>query len=244
MQRKLHLQAQMKENETSIRETFETRERFEKDVVEKGVDSITGKIPAEKFVRCHRSYLINTEFIEECLKAADTIIGRTRLKATTTNIQKRKAMQQLKRRQELGEALRAVDFEQLDIENQDCIRKIDEKTQYMLEMKKIAGHHSIALTKHKRNLSNLMSTVNEVKAKIVFKKDEIVKLQSERATVNAEKEKTQMQLKSLMELMDNFSVPEVLDCIKIHRKLHELQNVHKRLLRQRKIQQITFKSSR
>lgn len=79
-------------------------------------------------------------FIEECLKAIDTIIERTRLKAMITKTQKMKAKQQLKHRQELGEALRAVDFEQLNIENQDCIRKIDEKTQHMLEMKKIAGN--------------------------------------------------------------------------------------------------------
>lgn len=55
--RKIDLQAQMRENETSIRETFETREKFGKDIIEKGVDSITGKIPAEKFVRCHNNKL-------------------------------------------------------------------------------------------------------------------------------------------------------------------------------------------
>lgn len=79
-------------------------------------------------------------FIEECLKAVDTTMERIRLKTMTIKIQKRKAKQQLKHRQELGEALRAVDFEQLNIENQDCIRKIDEKTRHMLEMKKIAGN--------------------------------------------------------------------------------------------------------
>lgn len=79
-------------------------------------------------------------FIEEYLKTVDTLIERIRLKTMTTKIQKRKAKQQLKHRQELGEALRAIDFEQLNIENQDCIRKIDEKTQHMLEIKKIAGN--------------------------------------------------------------------------------------------------------
>lgn len=58
VKRKIHLEAQIKENETSIRETFETRERFEREVVEKGVDSITGKIPAEKFVRYHNNYSV------------------------------------------------------------------------------------------------------------------------------------------------------------------------------------------
>lgn len=61
--KKLDLQAQIKVNEISIYETFETREWFEKDVVRKGVDSITGKIPAEKFVRCHNNYFIITQFV-------------------------------------------------------------------------------------------------------------------------------------------------------------------------------------
>lgn len=62
--RKVQLQAQIRENETSIRETVETRKRFEKDVVEKGIDSITGKIPAEEFVRCHNYPKIMYEFVD------------------------------------------------------------------------------------------------------------------------------------------------------------------------------------
>lgn len=50
--RKVYMRAQMEENEMSIRETCKTREEFEENVVRKGVDSITGKIPAEKFIRC------------------------------------------------------------------------------------------------------------------------------------------------------------------------------------------------
>lgn len=61
------------------------------------------------------------------------------MKTTTITSQIRKAKLQLKQRKELGEALRAIDFEQLYIENQDCVRKIDEKNLYLLEMKKIAG---------------------------------------------------------------------------------------------------------
>lgn len=39
----------------------------------------------------------------------------------------------------MGEVLRAIDFEQLNIENQVCIRQIDEKFQCLLQMKKAAG---------------------------------------------------------------------------------------------------------
>lgn len=52
MKKKIYLRARMEENQISIREILKSREEFEENVVRKGIDSITGKIPAEKFVRC------------------------------------------------------------------------------------------------------------------------------------------------------------------------------------------------
>lgn len=54
--RKKYIRARIEENEMSIRETCKTREDFEENIVYKGIDKITGKIPAEKFIRC---YIIN-----------------------------------------------------------------------------------------------------------------------------------------------------------------------------------------
>lgn len=57
IKKKLYLQAKLEEKEISTREVRETKEQFEQNVVLKGVDSITGKIPAEKFIRCHSNYV-------------------------------------------------------------------------------------------------------------------------------------------------------------------------------------------
>ncbi|XP_029658863.1 coiled-coil domain-containing protein 113-like, partial [Formica exsecta] len=137
-------------------------------------------------------------FTEEWLKIADITIEQMRLKMTTLKSQIRKVKLQMQQRKELGETLRAVDFEQLNIENQICIREIDEKNRYLLEMKRIVGRYSIALTKHKEKLGNLISIVNEVRNNIAFKKQEIVKLQSEKVAMKVEIKKTEKQLKSVM----------------------------------------------
>jgi predicted nucleic acid-binding Zn-ribbon protein len=151
-----------------------------------------------------------------------------RLKMATIKCQIRKVKLQLKQRKELGEALRAIDFEQLNIENQVCIRKIDEKNQHLLQMKKIAGTgintlfyihfcntrivefnaggYSMALTKHKKKVDGLTSTMNGVRDKIVSKKQEIVKLKSEQITAKNEIKKEEKQLKSIIELINNFEV--------------------------------------
>lgn len=52
IKKKIYLQARMEENEISTREICKHREEFEENIVQKGIDSITGKIPAEKFIRC------------------------------------------------------------------------------------------------------------------------------------------------------------------------------------------------
>lgn len=54
--KRTYLQARMEENQISIRETRKRREAFEENVVQKGVDIITGKIPAEKFIKCHDNH--------------------------------------------------------------------------------------------------------------------------------------------------------------------------------------------
>lgn len=51
-----------------------------------------------------------------------------------------------------------------------------------------------------------MSNVNEVKGKVISKNQEIVKLQSEQAAIKIEIEREEVQLKSLITLMDDFSV--------------------------------------
>lgn len=51
--KKIYLRARIEENQISTREICKNREEFEENVVQKGIDSITGKIPAEKFLRCY-----------------------------------------------------------------------------------------------------------------------------------------------------------------------------------------------
>ncbi|XP_018306894.1 coiled-coil domain-containing protein 113 [Mycetomoellerius zeteki] len=229
--KKIYLRARMEENQISIREIFKNREEFEENVVQKGIDSIMRKIPAEKFIR----------FIEDSLKVVDIITEQIRLKMATTKCQIRKVKLQLRHRKELGEALRVIDFEQLNIENQICVQKIDEKNQYLLEMKRIAGRYNITLSKYKEKVDGLMLIMNEVRNKIVSKKQEIVKLQSEQIATKIEIDKEEKQLKSIMKLINNFEIPSVIDSIKLRMKLQELQKIHKRLSRRREIQRITFK---
>lgn len=55
-----------------------------------------------------------------------------------------------------------------------------------------------------------MLTMNEVRDKIVSKKQEMIKLQLEQDAIKIEIEKVKKQLKSMIELIDNFEVNNLL----------------------------------
>ena len=53
---------------------------------------------------------------------------------------KKKLEMQIKQKEEMGEVLHEVDFNQLKIENQQYLEKIDEKNQELLRLKLMAGN--------------------------------------------------------------------------------------------------------
>lgn len=77
--------------------------------------------------------------MEEWLRNAEVSLEKLRLRTSTLYVQFSKVSSQLLAKEELGETLHAVDFEQLQIENQRLIKKIEEKNTHLLELKKMNG---------------------------------------------------------------------------------------------------------
>lgn len=77
--------------------------------------------------------------MEEWLRSANFTLEKLRLRTTTYYSQFYKLSNQLSQKEELGETLHAVDFEQLQIENQHFLKKIEEKNVHLLEQKKMNG---------------------------------------------------------------------------------------------------------
>ncbi|XP_012276405.1 coiled-coil domain-containing protein 113 isoform X2 [Orussus abietinus] len=229
--KRANLAAEIEEVKLRIMETTDAALELDQ-VVKKGLDPISGKIPAEKFIR----------YMEDWLKTADSIVEKLRLKSSTLKSQIKKAKQQLQQREETGETLRAIDFEQLAIENQDYVRKIEEKNHYLLEMKKISGRYGLELTDQKQKLNDQMSTLKTIKKDIEAKKQQISKLENQRINTETEVQKTSQQVASILQLMDEYTAPEVLDFVKIQAELREMQKTYKRLDRHKNIQMITIKT--
>lgn len=77
--------------------------------------------------------------MEEWLRSAEVTLEKLRLRTSSLYVQFQKVSNQLLAKEELGETLHAVDFEQLQIENQRLIKKIEEKNTHLLELKRMTG---------------------------------------------------------------------------------------------------------
>jgi hypothetical protein len=67
----------------------------------------------------------------------------------TLRIQKNKLQLQLKQKEEMGEVLHAIDFDQLKIENRQYANKIEERNNELLKLKMTAGRTVQILNFHK-----------------------------------------------------------------------------------------------
>lgn len=79
----------------------------------------------------------------------DTLVEKLRLKNAALHVQKRKLYLQMRQKEEMGEALHEVDFQQLKIENSQYLERIDEKNQDLLRLKLMAGNTLQILNSYK-----------------------------------------------------------------------------------------------
>ena len=77
------------------------------------------------------------------------MIEKIRLKNSTLKVQKHKLQTQLRQKEEMGEVLHAIDFDQLKIENQQYLAKIEERNNELLKLKMSASKTSQILNYYK-----------------------------------------------------------------------------------------------
>lgn len=153
---KCNLKAELEEIGIRESEVTEARDIFEQKIVIEGVDSLTQRIPAEKFLRyMHVKLLVYLlvfttsscylRYMEEWLRSADSTVEKMRLRTSTLKSMFIKLSNQLIQKEELGEAIDAVDFDQLRIENQHLAERIEQKNTHLLELKRMNGKFFLIL---------------------------------------------------------------------------------------------------
>ncbi|KAI9206393.1 uncharacterized protein BJ171DRAFT_566732 [Polychytrium aggregatum] len=205
--------AEMEEVEIRIGDTKKALYEYKRDIVGQAVNSRTGKVMAERVLR----------YYEDKIRAKDAIIEKVRLKNATLKVQKNKLHLQLKQKEEMGEVLHAIDFDQLQIENKQYLTKIEERNAELLKLKMTAGNTVQILNFYKKKLQNITTESETLRTEISQRRDLLDKLRSEAKLVNFEKRKATRINDTLKKQIEEFRVPHVMEYVHKQAERYELQ---------------------
>ncbi|XP_076469850.1 cilia- and flagella-associated protein 263-like [Babylonia areolata] len=224
----------MEEADMRLAEIKKESYEFDRDIVKGSVNSRTSKVIAEKVLR----------YFDDRLKARDTLIEKLRLKNSTLKVQKKKLHLQLKQKEEMGEVLHEVDFNQLKIENQQYLEKIDERNQDLLRLKLMAGNTTQVLNSYKKKLNTMTMESEQLDAEIQSRNDTLSKIDAETACVEAERAKAEKINRKLRRQLADYRVPDVMEYVQEKADLYEIQKKVKSWERKVEIAEMALKTHR
>ncbi|KAL3907701.1 MAG: hypothetical protein SGPRY_010080, partial [Prymnesium sp.] len=181
----------------------------------KGAENFrTGKTIAEKAVR----------YMEEKLRAKGATAEKLRLKNVTLKTQIQKMEGQLQQKEDMGEVLHVIDFDQLKIENQQYLEKIEERNNELLRLKLTTGNTVQVLNTLKHKLNNLTTESEWLKRETNQRKESLVKITEEIARVEQEKEQAaRLDRKLRREENSESNMPQVLDYVSQKAEMYDVE---------------------
>uniref|UniRef100_A0A8C8RVQ9 Cilia- and flagella-associated protein 263 n=1 Tax=Pelusios castaneus TaxID=367368 RepID=A0A8C8RVQ9_9SAUR len=187
---------------------------FNKDIIQTISKKKGSVIAAEKVLR----------YLEEKNHHRDATKEKLRLKNDSLKVQKKKLQLQLKQKEEMGEALHEVDFQQLKIENAQFLEKIDERNQDLLQLKLTAGNTLQILNAYKRRLQNATAASTRLMKDISQRKELLEKMERETILVEEERAKAESVNKQLQKQLSDYRVPGVLKYVHQKMAMQDLEN--------------------
>ncbi|XP_064640516.1 coiled-coil domain-containing protein 113-like [Lineus longissimus] len=224
----------MEESEMRLAEIKKSAYEFDRDILKTAVNSRTGKVIAERVTR----------YFEDKLRARDTLIEKLRLKNSTLKVNKKKLHLQLKQKEEMGEVLHEVDFNQLKIENSQYLEKIDERNQDLLRLKLMAGNTLQVLNTYKKKLNTLNMESDRLRSEIASRNDLLSRIDSETHLVEEDRFKAEKINRKLRQQLTDYRVPDVMDYVGEKANLYEMQKKVKSWERKVEIAEMALKTHR
>jgi DNA repair exonuclease SbcCD ATPase subunit len=180
---------------------------------ESSVDKRTHKLIGEKIDR----------YFNERIKARESLINKLRDRSSGLKRQIARLETQLRQKEEMGETLHEVDFNQLKIENKQYLDKIDEKNIELILLKRQVGKATQTLNRNKDDLQKQLKELVDIEQRI--DKQSSLYDHAEQEMVNASYEQLRAAKlhNHLAEQTENYQVPEVLDYVKKKALLYNLE---------------------
>ncbi|KAK6185485.1 hypothetical protein SNE40_007707 [Patella caerulea] len=229
-----NFKAIMEEADLRLAEMKKEYYEFERDIVKGAVNTRTNRVVSEKVIR----------YFEDKLRSRDTLIEKLRLKNSTLKVQKKKLHLQLKQKEEMGEVLHEVDFNQLKIENQQYLEKIDERNQDLLRLKMMAGNTTQVRNAYQKKLHTLEKESERLKSEISSRIDLLSRIDIETTVVEQERVKAEKINKNLRQQLTDYKVPAVMEYVTEKADLYDLQKKVKSWERKVEIADMALKTHR
>lgn len=229
------LKAILEETDMAITEIRKDAFDFQREILIGGENSRTGKIEAEKIEK----------YREEKLKQKDALINKYKGKKQSLINQILKTENQIKKKDEMGDDLKFIDFHQLQIDNKKYVKEIDEKNRKLLALKSSTGKIVTRLINEKKRLNFEVEQGKKYQAEIAEKKNNIKSLEEVKSGVDEEKKKeTELQYRLKGQKERYQKAPQTFKYIT---KKDESQNIKyeiKNLERKIEIANLTFEKAK
>lgn len=209
------LKALMEETEVEMSEVKKEHYEFKRDVVGGERNFRTGKTAADKVMR----------FLEEKMREKDSLIDKLTLKNTALQSQTNKLQGLLQQKEEMGEVLHVIDFDQLKIENQQYNEKIEERNNELLKLKLTTGNIVQVLNTSKKRLSALTAESVWLRKSMEEREEQLGKIKEELKRLGSECSKAKNLNESLITQLKQSRTPHVMEYISQKAAVHDLKTV-------------------
>ena len=203
----------LEESELRQASTKKVTYEFKRDVVIGAENFRTGKTEAEKMMR----------YLEERLRDKDAHVEKLKLKNASIKSQIVKVESNLQQKEEQGEVLHYIDFDQLKIENQQYLERIEERNNELLRLKLTTGKTVLALNSLKRKLATLTSQSTWLSSETREREVQLVKLDEDVGRVAEEIAAAERINQSLRAEQADVELPTVMEYIVLQAEVEELK---------------------
>ncbi|XP_062967141.1 coiled-coil domain-containing protein 113 isoform X1 [Cynocephalus volans] len=195
-----HHEAIIEEAEIRWTEVQRAVYEFEKDIL-KTISKKKGSILATQKVM---------KYIEDMNRRRDNMKDKLRLKNVSLKVQKKKILSQLRQKEELGEALHEVDFQQLKIENAQFLETIEARNQELIQLKLASGNTLQVLNTYKGKLHRAMELSINLDKEILVRNELLEKIERETLQAEEDRAKAEAWNKKLRKQLAEFRAPQVM----------------------------------
>lgn len=157
-------------------------------------------------------------------------VDKLKMRASNLKSKVKKQETHLSQKDELSDAPSAIDYDQLKIENQQALEKIEERNSELLKLKLATGKLVQELTYKKRKLSGMAKQGEQLQADKQQREQQLARYDDEIQRMRERREELKQELELARRENEDVDKPRVMDYIKVkqerqqaEQKLDELQ---------------------